>query len=518
MEHVGTVTPNVVLLGTDSEAEGDDVDCKSSVNQWSLVKFTGSPPRQRSLHAGIVVGDSLYVFGGYDGSNRVNDFYRFNFKSSKWSQIMVSGSCPSPRDRHVVVSHQDMIYIFAGYDGNNRVNDFWQYDIDHETWSVVDAALGNPPTPRHSHSGVEYDGGMYVFAGYDGNYRSDFHRYNFSNQKWSIVPVKGSVPKARYRTSAVAYKNRMLVVGGHDGAKHLNDFYQFDFDSCDWSLVDTTGQVPPPSPRDSYSAVIGGDSMYLFGGSTGSAKNDLYSFSFEAAQWHEVRPAPDSGQKTNVPCPRFCHTCDIYNNKLFVFGGYDGQQRLNDFWQFKLATEVNIDIPCSSLVSDLRGFLNDQKLSDVTFIVEGKPVYAHKVLCTRCPYFRAMFEGQMLEAQMKTVTINNVSHRVFLAILEYLYSDEVQISLDIAMDLFVAADQFSIERLKRLCEKNILASINVDSAATILQAANLHNAQGLRQLCVDFILRNFDGVSKTAAFEEMGRSNVELVFEILKRR
>jgi hypothetical protein len=22
-----------------------------------------------------------------------------------------------------------------------------------------------------------------------------------------------------------------------------------------------------------------------------------------------------------------------YNNSLYVFGGYDGQQRLNDFWQ-----------------------------------------------------------------------------------------------------------------------------------------------------------------------------------------
>ena len=89
------------------------------------------------------------------------------------------------------------------------------------------------------------------------------------------MPVKGSVPKARYRTSAVAYKNRMLVVGGHDGAKHLNDFYQFNFDSLEWSLVETTGQVPPPSPRDSHSAVICGDAMYLFGGSTGSARNDL---------------------------------------------------------------------------------------------------------------------------------------------------------------------------------------------------------------------------------------------------
>mmetsp|Transcript_19645 Transcript_19645/g.55240 ORF Transcript_19645/g.55240 Transcript_19645/m.55240 type:complete len:511 (+) Transcript_19645:290-1822(+) len=506
------------IVAADAEMEVDDGECKSAINQWSLVKYTGLPPRQRSLHAGIVVGDCLYIFGGYDGSNRVNDFYKFSFKASKWSQIAVSGASPSARDRHVVVSHSDRIYIFAGYDGNNRVNDFWQYDTEHEVWCVVDAALGNPPTPRHSHSGVEYDGSMYIFAGYDGNYRSDFHRYNFAQRKWSIVPVKGSVPKARYRTSAVAYKNRMLVVGGHDGAKHLNDFYQFNFDNLEWSIVETTGQVPPPSPRDSHSAVICGDSMYLFGGSTGSARNDLYSFSFETDQWHEVRPVTGSGQKANVPCPRFCHTCDMYNNSLFVFGGYDGQQRLNDFWQFKLATEVNIDIPVSSLVADLRGYLNEQKFSDVTFIVEGKPVYAHKLLCMRCSYFRAMFEGQMREAQQKTITINSVSHRVFLALLEYLYTDEVEISLDIAMDLFVAADQFGVERLKRLCEKKILISINIDSAATILQAANMHIAHGLRQSCMDFILRNFDAVSKTAAFEEMGRSNVELVFEILKRR
>jgi len=500
----------------EAEMEVDDGECKSAINQWTLVKHTGTPPHQRSLHAGIVVKGCLYIFGGYDGSNRVNDLYRFSFKASKWSQVLVTGPAPSARDRHVVVSHNDKIYICAGYDGNNRVNDFWQYDTENEIWSVVDAVIGQPPTPRHSHSGVVYDGSMYIFAGYDGNYRSDLHRYMFSQRKWSSVPVKGVVPKARYRTSAVAYKNWMLVVGGHDGAKHLNDFYQLNFDTSEWCLVEIANQAPPPSSRDSHSAVISGDSMYLFGGSTGSARNDLYSFSLTTNQWHEVRPA--SGQKGTIPCPRFCHTCEVYNNSLYVFGGYDGQQRLNDFWQFRLATEVKIDIPSSSLVSDLRGFLNDQKLSDVTFVVEGKPVYAHKLLCVRCSYFRAMFEGQMREAQQKTVTINSVSHRTFLALLEYLYTDEIEISLDLAMDLFVAADQFGVERLKRLCEKKILTSINVDSVATILQAANVHMADGLRQSCMDFILRNFDAVSKTPAFEEMGRVNVELIFEILNRR
>lgn len=44
------------------------------------------------------------------------------------------GKCPlnqafeTPKSR----SFTDKIYIFAGYDGNNRVNDFWQYDTEHE--------------------------------------------------------------------------------------------------------------------------------------------------------------------------------------------------------------------------------------------------------------------------------------------------------------------------------------------------------------------------------------------------
>jgi hypothetical protein len=413
-----------------------------------------------------------------------------------------------------VVSCNGKIYIFAGYDGSNRVNDFWQFDTQQEEWSLVDAAFGQPPTPRHSHSGVEYDDSMYIFGGYDGNYRSDFHRYNFAQRKWSSVPVKGCVPKARYRTSTAAFQNLMLVVGGHDGAKHLNDFWHLNFDTLEWSVVETAGNTLPPSPRDSHTAVICNDSMYLFGGSTGNARNDLYSFSFETNQWHEVRPAISSGQAVCEPCPRFCHSCEVYNGSLYVFGGYDGQQRLNDFWQFKLPTVVNIDIPESSLISDLRSFLNEERLSDVTFLVEGKPIYAHRMLCMRCPYFSQMFENQTSE----NITITSVSHRAFLALLEYLYTDRVEVSLDTAMDLFVAADQFGVERLKRICEKKILVSINIDTAATVLQAANAHTAHGLRQSCMDFILRNFDAVSKTPAFEEMGRHNVNLLLEIFKRR
>ncbi|KAF4705217.1 meprin and TRAF y domain-containing protein MATH domain-containing protein [Perkinsus olseni] len=169
--------------------------------------------------------------------------------------------------------------------------------------------------------------------------------------------------------------------------------------------------------------------------------------------------------------------------------------------------------------------VDDPTWSDVVFEVEGKKVYAHKMMCVRCPYFQAMFSPamNMKEASMPMTECipiqGGVAHRAFKGVLEFLYTDEVhELTVDSAMDLFVTADQFGIDRLKKICEKEILQSINIDNAPTIMQAADMHAASGLRKRCLDFILRNFDAISKTAAFEEMGRNNVELLLEILRMR
>ncbi|KAF4710487.1 hypothetical protein FOZ63_014551, partial [Perkinsus olseni] len=92
-------------------------------------------------------------------------------------------------------------------------------------------------------------------------------------------------------TSAVVHKDSMLVFGGHDGSKHLNDFYMFDFITSTWALVEPSlsSKVPPPTPRDSHIAAVYGDSMYVFGGSTGTARNDLYEFNLITGGWNELR-------------------------------------------------------------------------------------------------------------------------------------------------------------------------------------------------------------------------------------
>lgn len=119
---------------------------------------------------------------------------------------------------------------------------------------------------------------------------------------------------------------------------------------------------------------------------------------------------------------------------------------------------------------------------------------------------------------MESIPIEDVKHSIFLLIIEYIYTDHVTISLDTAMELFQVADKYGLERLKVLCEQEMLRAIDFDTAASIFLTADQFNAENLRSKCLEFILRNFDVISVTPAFEEMGRVNVDLIFEILKKR
>ncbi|TMW64826.1 hypothetical protein Poli38472_008993 [Pythium oligandrum] len=486
---------------------------RPAARSWFTVpcENPSAAPCVRALHACAIRKDSLYIFGGYDGSNRLNDFYEFNFTRKIWSVMLAIGAPPTPRDRHVGVVYKDSFYVFAGFDGTSRVNDFMEYNFLTQKWSIVTVNAGMAPTPRHSHSAVVYDKSMYCFGGYDGGYRNDFHEFNFETGTWTLVSATGRVPRPRYRSSLVVHKNSCVLFGGHDGSRHLNDVFVFDFAQRAWTALAIEG--PDPIPRDSHVAVVYSSSMYIFGGSSGTAMNDFYELNMETSQWQAM---PSKGPP---PGQRFCHAAAVYDSSLIIFGGYDGSSRLNDFKQFRFGQdEFELDIPESTLIPDLRMLVNNQIMSDIVFIVEDMPIYAHKILCMRCGYFKAMLTGEMLESRAREIVITDIRRPIFLAFLEYLYSDDIDVSVESAMELFVVADRYGVDRLKRICERRMLQSLCVDNAASILHAADLHNASVLRDQCLAFMLNNFDAVTKTAAFEEMGRTNVDLVFELLKRR
>ncbi|KAH8500374.1 hypothetical protein H0E87_015582 [Populus deltoides] len=101
-------------------------------------------------------------------------------------------------------------------------------------------------------------------------------------------------------------------------------------------------------------------------------------------------------------------------------------------------------------------YVNNPTLSDVTFLVEGRRFYAHRIcLLASSDAFRAMFDGGYREKDARDIEIPNIRWEVFELMMRFIYTGSVDVTLIIAQDLLRAADQYLLEGLKRLCEYTI---------------------------------------------------------------
>ncbi|XP_014218455.1 leucine-zipper-like transcriptional regulator 1 [Copidosoma floridanum] len=155
--------------------------------------------------------------------------------------------------------------------------------------------------------------------------------------RWQRMPECDEfVGARRSKHTVVAYKDAIYVFGGDNGKRMLNDLLRFDVKEKSWGRAFATGQ--PPAPRYHHSAVVHGCSMFVFGGYTGDIhsnsnltnKNDLFEYRFTTGQWVEWK------FYGKTPVARSAHGAAIYDNKLWIFAGYDGNVRLNDMWTISL--------------------------------------------------------------------------------------------------------------------------------------------------------------------------------------
>nr|CAB3462123.1 unnamed protein product [Digitaria exilis] len=90
-----------------------------------------------------------------------------------------------------------------------------------------------------------------------------------------------------------------------------------------------------------------------------------------------------------------------------------------------MTVECAIPVPASVLSRNLVELLRSKAGADVTFIVSGESIVAHKgVLAVRSPVFITEFFGEM-KKESRHVEIKGMDARVFNAILGFIYTDAV---------------------------------------------------------------------------------------------
>ncbi|XP_020038956.1 ankyrin repeat- and BTB/POZ domain-containing protein 3 isoform X4 [Castor canadensis] len=151
-------------------------------------------------------------------------------------------------------------------------------------------------------------------------------------------------------------------------------------------------------------------------------------------------------------------------------------------------------------------FLNNKDMSDVTFLVEGRPFYAHKVLLfTASPRFKALLSSKPTN-DSTCIEIGYVKYPIFQLVMQYLYyggPESLLIKNNEIMELLSAAKFFQLEALQRHCEIICAKSINTDNCVDIYNHAKFLGVTELSAYCEGYFLKNMMVLIENEAFKQL---------------
>lgn len=353
------------LIGGYDGASGlNDVWASSDGVTW--VEQTGTPfTPARAGHTALVFQNKLWVIGGASGPSVniqtmqvsgafLNDVWS-SVDGKNWTQETQAGGTSSfpVRAGHVSVVHNGNMWVLGGYggsDGKSYLNTVWA-SKDGKTWFPV--TIRAEFSGRAGHAGLSREGKIWIMGGYDGGRFLDDTWTSDTGQKWYQVGGKGQLP-SREGLATAEFDGKLWVVGGFslefdDPANPSNGKYKTQYFKDVWQSIDgaqwSRVTDKPAFGERQYPALLSyAGKLWLIGGTfsapgTLSYYNDVWS-SADGETWTRVladNSAANAGSTTQFS-QRAQHGAVVYNNKMWVIGGYGpvgaagGGEALNDVW------------------------------------------------------------------------------------------------------------------------------------------------------------------------------------------
>ncbi|XP_039590984.1 BTB/POZ domain-containing protein 19-like isoform X1 [Polypterus senegalus] len=175
----------------------------------------------------------------------------------------------------------------------------------------------------------------------------------------------------------------------------------------------------------------------------------------------------------------------------------------------------------TAFTAALRSLVNNPEFSDVKFLVgkERREVFAHRcILACRCEVFHGMFSHHFQRSVVKEwleepLVLSEVQPDVFLAVIEFLYTNCVSLNKIIALEVLTSAVEYGLNDLRKLCIEFITDTLTAETVSEAFQAAVTFGQIDMRDKCLEFIENCTKEVVSTRGFYEL--SDVALLF-ILK--
>jgi hypothetical protein len=511
----------------------------------------------------------------------------------------------------------------------------------HDKESYQKPILNPPISHRNNFSFVNFSDEMYLFGGATNQIFDDLYTiklplvksstggysdYHFQTSK--IEKTKEQCwPTARFGHLAEITIDSMIIYGGNDGKRQLNDIFIFNIHKGEWNEILTT--VSPPPTIFSSLVSINENSLVLYGGLLEKETTNIalkLSLSKDSSEWNFMEIPSNSDEEFGLlQIPLIGHQCSVVGQHLYILGGSDGENILDNAITINQISDVGSEFLTSKILRDMR---NKQKYCDITFLlknINGKTceikahkcilakrseyfakllqeaegestitiedcfyetleayvdfiyygtlnlnssefvklfldfiqkntpgkystfldicstnsfdlllsheiiedfnflslkhddlysdiklkldnetvIPCHRVMLSKSPYFRKMFDSGMIESYSDEIELEGVQKSVFLQILNYLYLDTNSISNSNCVGVLIQSLMFELTDLSTKCRNVVEKNLNPSIACQLTSIADLYGDMSLKRICVKYLKLNFEKVQHLEEFQEL---------------
>lgn len=353
-------------------------------NIWASLS---NLPRYFGYSTSQVIGDKIYIFGNNDiGMNGAN-VYSYDTVSAQWNKLK---NMPQPRYAASSAKIGNKIYILGGaeyyytmtYDpppycaqqiltvclqtvdpppqygyAARDVKSLFIYDTLTDTWTTGADLLMS----TSYHSSIAYDGKIYLFK------EGKVDVYDTSSNQWSRLLTNSPITSLY---SIQIYQGKFYFFGGYSvGYSYFNNVFEFNPDTLTFAQ-----KTNMPTSRLYTVTALVGDKIYVMGGNDYTNYRVIEEYSPNTNSWTVKPSLPESARltygmggyangriyglagwysvvayydpvtessthlKVTMGQSKEVFASAIYNDKYYVFGGFNGAISTNWIEAYDLNT------------------------------------------------------------------------------------------------------------------------------------------------------------------------------------
>lgn len=324
----GTPTNTATVTATMTPGAALSANWTEAIGTAAFAGRTG----QTSVAYAASGAASLWVIGGENNNTGyLNDVWS-SPDGATWTQV------PATTPFTARYGHTSLVYasssyasgvtqmwVMGGYGSSGPIGDIWA-SPDGATWTQL---LGGPGFPAiYDHSAVVFNGNMWVLGGLNGATSSTANNDTYSGfgGTWELEDDGVSSFTARYNHTSLVYSasgpSTLWVIGGFNSSGNaLNDVW-YSTGGITWLPAPATA---PFTARGDHASFVYDNYMWVVGGFNGATYlNDAW-YSSDGATWTQAT------ETTPFTPGREAASYTLFNSEMWVIGGYDGSY-LNDVW------------------------------------------------------------------------------------------------------------------------------------------------------------------------------------------